>query len=61
MSAVLDTTVLIDVLRGQASAVAYLLTLEEVGVCSEVTRVEVLTGLRREESCLLYTSDAADE
>lgn len=49
MSAVLDTTVLIDVLRGHSSAVGYVLELEEVGVCSEVTRVEVLRGLRSEE------------
>lgn len=49
MSPVLDTTVLIDILRGHASAVEYVLGLEEVGVCSEVTRIEVLRGLRSEE------------
>ncbi len=49
MSAVLDTTVLIDVLRGHSAAVEYVLGLEEVAVCSEVTRVEVLRGLRSEE------------
>ncbi len=49
MSTVLDTTVLIDVLRGDPSAVAYLLSLEEVPACSEATRVEVLRGLRSEE------------
>ncbi|HEX9711606.1 MAG TPA: type II toxin-antitoxin system VapC family toxin [Actinomycetota bacterium] len=49
MSSVLDTTVLIDILRGHSSAVAYVLELEDVGVCSEVTRVEVLRGLRSEE------------
>src|SRR6266536_3492313 len=49
MSAVLDTTVLIDVLRGHPQAVDYLLGLEEVPVCSEVTRVEVLRGLRSAE------------
>jgi len=49
MSAVLDTTVLIDVLRGHPGAVDYLLALEEVPVCSEVTRVEVMRGLRSEE------------
>lgn len=49
MSAVLDTTVLIDVLRGHRPAVQYLLELDDVGVCSEVTRVEVLRGLRSDE------------
>lgn len=49
MSAVLDTTVLIDVLRGHAAAVNYLLALEDVPVCSEVSRVEVLRGLRSAE------------
>jgi len=49
MSAVLDTTVLIDVLRGDQRAVDYLLSLEEVPTCSEVTRVEILRGLRSEE------------
>ena len=49
MTAVLDTTVLIDVLRGNTQAVGYLLGLEEVPVCSEVTRVEVLRGLRSAE------------
>ena len=45
----MDTTVLIDVLRGDARAVDYLLGLEEVPTCSEVTRAEVLRGLRSEE------------
>lgn len=49
MSATLDTTVLIDVLRGHLRAVDYMLGFEEVPVCSEVTRVEVLRGLRSEE------------
>jgi predicted nucleic acid-binding protein len=49
MSAVLDTTVLIDILRGHGEAVEYVLGLEEVPVCSEITRVEVLRGLRSEE------------
>lgn len=49
MSVVLDTTVLIDILRGHGKAVEYVLGLEEVAVCSEVTRVEVLRGLRSEE------------
>jgi predicted nucleic acid-binding protein len=49
MSSVLDTTVLVDVLRGHPSAVEYMLRLEQVGVCSEVSRIEVLRGLRSEE------------
>lgn len=49
MSAVLDTTVLIDILRGHPDAVEFVLGLEEVAFCSEVTRVEVLRGLRSEE------------
>ncbi|MDP9340555.1 MAG: type II toxin-antitoxin system VapC family toxin [Actinomycetota bacterium] len=49
MSAVLDTTVLIDVLRGHQAAVEYVVALEEVPACSEVTRVEVLRGLHSGE------------
>jgi predicted nucleic acid-binding protein len=46
---VLDTTVLIDVLRGDEAAVAWLSGREEVPVCSEVTRAEVLRGARSAE------------
>ena len=46
---VLDTTVLIDVLRGHRSALDYLRSLEEVPACSELTRVEVLRGIHRGE------------
>jgi len=49
VSPVVDTTVLIDVLRGHPHAVDYVLGLEEVPVCSEVTRVEVVRGLRSDE------------
>jgi hypothetical protein len=49
VSVLLDTTVLIDVLRGDAPAVEYLLGLDDVPSCSEVTRVEVLRGLRSAE------------
>ena len=49
MSVVLDTTVLIDVLRGHSPAVSYLVALDEVPLCSEVTRVEVMRGLRTAE------------
>jgi predicted nucleic acid-binding protein len=46
---VLDTTVLIDVLRGHRPALDYLLALEEPPACSEITRVEVLRGIRHRE------------
>ena len=49
MSVVLDTTVVIDVLRGHPAALDYVLGLENVPACSELTRVEVLRGLRSEE------------
>lgn len=49
MSAVLDTTVLIDILRGHGPAVDYVLELDEVAACSEITRVEVVRGLRSDE------------
>lgn len=46
---VLDTTVLIDLLRGNAAALGYLRSLIEVPACSEVTRVEVMRGIRHRE------------
>jgi predicted nucleic acid-binding protein len=46
---VLDTTVLIDVLRGHRPALDYLRALGEPPACSELTRVEVIRGLRRRE------------
>lgn len=46
---VLDTTVLIDVLRGHRPAVEWLRSLEDVPACSELTRVEVLRGVRHRE------------
>ena len=49
MSVVLDTTVVIDVLRGHPAALDYVLGLDSVPACSELTRVEVLRGLRSEE------------
>jgi predicted nucleic acid-binding protein len=45
----LDTSVLIDVLRGSAAAAAWLAGLDEVPLCSEVTRAEVLRGVRSGE------------
>ena len=46
---VLDTSVLIDVLRGDVAATRFAASLEEVPACSEITRVEVLRGLRSQE------------
>ena len=49
MSAVLDTTVLVDVLRDHDAAVAFLDWVDSVPTCSEVTRVEIIRGLRSAE------------
>lgn len=46
---VLDTTVLIDVLRGHRPALDYLDSLDHVPTCSEITRVEVMRGIRQRE------------
>lgn len=46
---VLDTTVLVDVLRGHRPALEWLRSLDEVPACSELTRVEVLRGMRTRE------------
>ncbi|MEX0753634.1 MAG: type II toxin-antitoxin system VapC family toxin [Actinomycetota bacterium] len=49
MSTVLDSTVVIDVLRGSPEALEYLTSLSQVPVCSEITRVEIIRGLRSRE------------
>lgn len=49
MRRVLDTSVLIDVLRGDEGALAFLAGLDAVPVCSEISRIEVLRGLGSEE------------
>lgn len=49
MSIVLDTTVLVDHLRASAEAHGYLDGLEDRPACSEVSRIEVLQGLRSAE------------
>lgn len=49
MTIVFDTTVLIDVLRGDAEALDYVRSIGEVPVCSELTRIEVARGLRSGE------------
>jgi predicted nucleic acid-binding protein len=46
---VLHTTVVIDHLRGMPAAGDYLRSLAAVPTCSEVTRAEVLQGLRSAE------------
>jgi predicted nucleic acid-binding protein len=46
VSVVFDTSVLIDVLRGDFAALRYVRGLGEVPICSEVTRIEVARGLR---------------
>lgn len=48
-SPVCDTTVLIDTLRGRPEADSYLRALAGAPRCSEVTRVEVLRGVRSGE------------
>jgi predicted nucleic acid-binding protein len=45
----LDTSVLIDVLRGWQPAAEWLAGLGEVPTCSELTRAEVLRGVRSPE------------
>lgn len=42
---VIDTTVVIDVLRGSRSAMDWIASLDRRLVASEVTRVEILRGL----------------
>lgn len=46
MSVVFDTSVLIDLLRGDTAARTYVQGLNEAPICSEVTRIEVARGLR---------------
>lgn len=46
MSVLLDTSVVIDVLRADPAATAYVKSLDSVPTCSELTRVEVMRGLR---------------
>lgn len=47
---VLDTTVLIDVLRGHRPALDFLRSLPELPACSEITRMEILRGIRSREA-----------
>lgn len=45
----LDTTVLIDVIRGDPAALRWLDELRDLPSCSELTRTEVLRGMRSPE------------
>jgi predicted nucleic acid-binding protein len=49
VSIVFDTSILIDVLRGDAAALGYVRGVNDVPICSEVTRIEVARGLRSGE------------
>jgi predicted nucleic acid-binding protein len=49
VSVLLDTSVVIDILRGAAPAIAYARGLPEPPICSEITRIEVVRGLRSSE------------
>lgn len=49
MTVLFDTSVVIDILRGAPPAIAYARTLSEPPTCSEITRVEVVRGLRSGE------------
>lgn len=46
---VLDTTVLIDHLRGSEAARSFLQALRTVPACSELTRIELMRGMRSGE------------
>jgi predicted nucleic acid-binding protein len=49
LSVVLDSSVLIDHLRESGAAGAFLAGLEDRPLCSEISRIEVLQGLRSAE------------
>ena len=49
MSFVLDTSVIIDLLRGYPPARAFYEGLTATPICSEITRIEVLAGMRPHE------------
>lgn len=49
MSVVLDTNVLVDQLRGSEAAFAYLASLKARPICSEISRIEIIQGLRSSE------------
>jgi len=49
VSIVFDTSILIDILRADPAALDYVRGVPEVPTCSEVTRIEVVRGLRSAE------------
>jgi predicted nucleic acid-binding protein len=49
VSVLCDTTVIIDLLRGFGPAVAWARSMSERPACSEITRVEILRGMRTDE------------
>lgn len=49
MSIVLDSTVFVDILRGSRPALSFFDDLQQYPVSSEVTRVEIMRGLRSGE------------
>lgn len=49
MSVLLDTSVVVDILRGVPTALQYAKGLTELPTCSEITRVEILRGIRTGE------------
>ncbi len=49
MSVLLDTDVIIDILRGRPEAQTFYRSLRRVPTCSEITRAEVLQGMRSPE------------
>jgi hypothetical protein len=49
VSVLLDTSVVVDILRAYGPALDFARSLDDVPACSEITRVEVLRGLRSHE------------
>jgi len=49
VSALLDTSIVVDVLRQHGSALKFTGSLDESPTCSELTRVEIMKGLRSAE------------
>jgi predicted nucleic acid-binding protein len=49
LNVVLDTSVLVDHLRGSKAAFEYLAGLGDRPACSEITRIEIVQGLRPSE------------
>ncbi len=54
MSAVLDTSVLVDIVRGRPAARSLYGSLSATPRCSEVSRAEVLRGMRSAERAATY-------